>query len=310
MVLVRNNCVVATVLVMGGVLMALLLYCLFLRNYGYHYGGGSSVGVIYGGRGYEGGGSSRSRGGSGRSRGGGGRGGGGGGRGGCFDPNTIVWAKNETQPDQCAKEVMVKDLVEGDLVDTVDLNKYTNEPYTSTWTRIIDVTLSTGNWNSHSFVLSSGHRLIVTSPHLMVIWKDGVSYFVRADQVQVGDVMKVGEILTQVTVIKAHLMSIKVGIETEDGTIKANGVLASGLCDDNSELFERVINAGKVVKNYKSFHFGDAYNTMCMDTYSWKRAYMINNGYSALRIAVLLYLESVGFAQELDFADLTRIEQD
>ncbi len=136
-----------------------------------------------------------------------------------------------------------------------------------------------------------------------------MSYFIRADQVQIGDEMKVGESITQVTMIKNHLVNIKVGIETEDGTIKANGVLASGLCDDNSEMFEKVMNAGKVIKTYKSYHFGDAYNTMCMDTLSWKKAYMINNGYSALHIAVFLYLESIGFAQELDFADLTRTEQ-
>ena len=122
--------------------------------------------------------------------------------------------------------------------------------------------------------------------------------------------MRVGELLTQVIEIKIHSINIKVGIETEDGTINANGILASGLCDDNSELFERVMKAGNFVKNYKSFHFGGAYNTMCMDTLSWKKAYMINNGYSAVRIAVLLYLESVGFAQELDFADLTRIEEE
>ena len=137
-----------------------------------------------------------------------------------------------------------------------------------------------------------------------------MSYFVRADQVQVGDVMKVGDLLTQVIDIKNHLINIKVGIETEDGTINANGILASGLCDDNSELFERVMNARNFVKKYKSIHFGGAYNSMCMDTLSWKKAYMINNGYSPLRIAVLLYLESVGFSQELDFADLTRVEEE
>ena len=76
-----------------------------------------------------------------------------------------------------------------------------------------------------------------------------MSYFVRADQVQVGDVMRVGELLTQVIEIKIHSINIKVGIETEDGTINANGILASGLCDDNSELFERIMKAGNFVKN-------------------------------------------------------------
>ena len=237
---------------------------------------------------------------------GGGRGGGG---GGCFDPATIVWAKNETQSDQYAKEVMVKDLVEGDLVETVDVDIPQKEYYKITWSRVIDVTISTGTWKSHSFVLSSGHQLTVTSPHLMIIWKNGMPYFVRADQVQVADKMKVGDKISKVTRIKTHLIDIKVGIETEDGTVQVNGVLASGLCDHNPELHDSVLSAKAVVKKYKSFHFGGDYNSMCMNTLSWKKAYMVNNGYSSLRIAFILYLESFGFQQELDFADLTRIEQ-
>ena len=221
------------------VVMGLVLYDLILRNSEYDDGGVFGGGAIYGLGSRRWGGQARGWGGGGGRGGGSGGGGGGSGGGGCFDPATIVWAKNETESDQCAKEVMVKDLVEGDLVDTLDLNIPKNVPYTSTWTRVIDVTLSTGNWNSHSFVLYSGHQLTVTSPHWMIIWRDGMSYFVRADQVQVGDEMKVDESITQVTRIRNHLIQIKVGIETEDGTIKANGVLASGLCDNNSEMFEK-----------------------------------------------------------------------
>ena len=76
---------------------------------------------------------------------------------------------------------MVKDLKEGDLVGTADRNVQTNRKYKFMWTRATDVTVSTDSeWKAHTFQFSSGrHYLTVTSPHLMIIWKNGFSYFIR-----------------------------------------------------------------------------------------------------------------------------------
>lgn len=172
---------------------------------------------------------------------------------------------------------MVTKLTEGNLVGTLDLTPESNEPGTFLWTRATDVTILKGNWTAHSFTFVSGHQLTVTSPHVMIVWKDGVPYFLRADQVQVGDVMKVGQELTQVTMIQDQMIGIKVAIETEDGTIQANGVLASGICDHNPELLSTTGNSKEFVKKYKSFHFGENYIYMCMDPVAWKNAYILNN---------------------------------
>ena len=215
------------------------------------------------------------------SRGGrcGGRGGGGG-RGGCFDDTSLVWTKNETQPDKKAIQIMVKNLKEGDLVGSVDLKMQPKEAHKFMWTRATDVTTYTGHWNAHSFVFSNGNQLTVTSPHLMIIWKFEMSFLVRADEVKIGDEMIVNKMLTQVVKIRNYSIGTKVAIETEDGIIQVNDVLASGICEHNPDTIDTLVKTQPFVKTYKTRHFGENYNTMCMDVVAWKKAYMVNNGYS------------------------------
>ena len=213
------------------------------------------------------------------SSGGGYRGSRGGGWG-CFSFNTTVWTKNETQPDTKAVEIMIKNLREGDLVGTLEASFHQDGDFKFMWTRATDVTLSFGNWTGHTFEFSNGHHLTATSPHLMIIEKGGRSYFKRADSVHIGDEMIVNGIVTQVTQIKNHLIEQKVAIETEDGTVQVNGVFASGLCDDNPEVVNRIVKYESLLENYKSKHFGIEYNYMCMDNIAWKNAYLINNEFS------------------------------
>jgi hypothetical protein len=200
-----------------------------------------------------------------------------GGKGSCFEATTIVWSKNETQSDDHARQATVKNLREGDLVGTIDLNMDLNELPKFTWTRATDVTISTGKWNAHTFTFASGHQLTVTSPHLMIVWKDGMSYFERADEIQIGDEMNIGDTTTLVKRVRNHMIDTKVAVETEDGTIQVNGILASGFCDDNPNVINNVVKTKPIIENYKSCHFGEDYNTMCMDSVAWKNAYMINN---------------------------------
>jgi len=80
-----------------------------------------------------------------------------------------------------------------------------------------------------------------------------------------------------VTGIENHTIKSKVAIETEDGTLQANGVWTSGLCDNNFELENSSVEFQAIVKDYKFSHFGEEYNYMCMDTVAWKIAYQRNN---------------------------------
>ena len=242
-----------------------------LTNADYGHSSGSRAGYYYSGIGGSYGGS---RGGYGGSY-GGGRGGG----WGCFDENTIVWTKNETQQDTKAKEILISNLKEGDLVGTLEPSFHQEGKFQFVWTRATDVTISTGNWIAHTFLFSKGHHLTATSPHLMIILKYGKSYLIRAEDVQVGDTMIVNETVTKVQNIRNRIIKRKVAIETEDGSVQVNGVLASGICEDNPEVTNRTVHLEALIKWYKSVHFGIEYNEMCMDTIAWKNSYLINNGY-------------------------------
>ena len=211
---------------------------------------------------------------SGVGRPGGGRGSGG---GYCFSMNTIVWTKNESLPDEFANEVMVKDVKEGDLVGTLDTSLQPNKVHKFMWTRATDVTIYDGDWMAHNFSFTNGRHVTVTSPHLMIIKDNGAFYFLRADDVQIGDEMVVDGTEAKVSNIRNFWINSKVAIETEEGTIQANGVLASGLCDENPDPVDRMMPSEAIIRHYKTSHFGKGFNEMCMDTGSWKKAYNINN---------------------------------
>ena len=108
---------------------------------------------------------------------GGGRGSGG---GGCFSSDTMVWTKNESMLDMFATEVMVKDIIEGNLVRTLDTSLKQAGEFKFMWTRATDVTIYQGKWMAYNFSFSSGHHITVTSPHLMMIKKEKEFYFLNS----------------------------------------------------------------------------------------------------------------------------------
>ena len=245
------------------------------RGYGGMIGGyyfSNGLGAIYNGH-RDGG---TRLGGGGRGRGGGfsGRGG----FGGCFGEYSFVWTKNVNQSDSYAEKIYVKDLREGSLVGTVDLSIVQNGGNTFRWTRATDVTVSKGTYRAHTFIFSNSIHLTVTSPHLMILRIDGVSFFLRADMVKIGDTMLVGNKEVNVTNIKNVKISTKVSVETEDGTISVNDVFVSGLCDYNPEATNRIVKCRAMIDQYIQKHFGKEYHYMCLNDLSWKKCFMINNG--------------------------------
>ena len=215
----------------------------------------------------------------------GGRGGGGwggfGGRGGsgCFEESSLVWTKNITQSDALAKQIHVKNLREGSLVATFEPSMIPNGKYKLMWTRTTDVTVSKGVWTAHTFTFSNFRKLTVTSPHLMIVKKNEQSYFIRADMVQVGDIMYVDEKALSVRFIRNHRITTKVSVETEDGTISVNNIFVSGLCEYNPSAVNRIVKFNFIIDRYIQYHFGKEYLNMCMDDRSWKKRYIINNCY-------------------------------
>ena len=269
------KCCCYVFLIMGLVtgLIILIIYICAMRISGdvggSYYGVGSSGGTYY-------------RGGtSGGSYYGGSRlGGRGGGRGGCFSETSLVWTKNESQSDNFAQLVKVTNIAEGNLVGTLDISTKDDYKYEFSWTRATDVTIQEGDWKAHTFVFDNRNKLTVTSPHLMIIKRNGMMYFLRADNIQIGDEMIVNKEAVQILDIKVQRIKKKVAVETEDGTIQVNGVFASGLCDYNPDVVNRIVKFETYIKKYKSNHFGYEYRYKCMEREAWKKNYLINNAIS------------------------------
>ena len=195
----------------------------------------------------------------------------------CFSDSTIVLTKNATSSDTTARKVMASNVREGDLVRTLDASSSRYQSYKSMWTRATDVSVYLGNWTAHTFLFPNDYHLTVTSPHLMIVFKKEKSYFIRADQVRIGDLMLVNKKLVEVANVTDHLIERKVAIETEDGTLQVNGIWASGFCEDNADVKNILTEYHSAVDDYKLRHFGKDYFNMCMDEMSWKIAYMRNN---------------------------------
>ena len=81
---------------------------------------------------------------------------------GCFAADTMVWTKNESMPDTFATKVMVKNVIEGNLVGTLDTSSKPTENYKFMWTRATDVTIYQGNWNALTITFVGGHHITVT----------------------------------------------------------------------------------------------------------------------------------------------------
>ena len=79
--------------------------------------------------------------------------------------------------------------------------------------------------------------------------------------------------------IQSFKMNMKVSIETEDSTIETNGVLVTGLCEDNPAVADRIVVSNALVTDYNISHFGESSNEMCMAYQTWKKAYNLNNKY-------------------------------
>ena len=104
-------------------------------------------------------------------------------------------------------------------------------------------TTSRGQRRAYSFTFCNGSQLTVTPSQLMVIWMDEMPYFARVDQVKVGSIMRSGKIMVRVTNINRRLIDTAVGIETDDGTVQINGVLASSFCDYRPRVVGRTVRS-------------------------------------------------------------------
>ena len=91
--------------------------------------------------------------------------------GGCFSADTMIWTKNESTPDTYVNEIMVKDVIEGHLVGTLDTSVKNAGHYKFIWTRATDVTIYHKICKSHNFSFSSDRYFAL---HTIILFCDGL----------------------------------------------------------------------------------------------------------------------------------------
>ena len=96
--------------------------------------------------------------------------------------------------------------------------------------------------------------MTVTSPHLMLVFKPDGPVMLPARSLAVGDLMHAPAGAPQpvaVTAIKDLTLDTKVNVETASGTLIANGILVSAMCEKYPEV---PAAAASLIKEYTASH--------------------------------------------------------
>jgi len=137
----------------------------------------------------------------------------------CYDEETEVEKEG-------GETVSVKDLLEGDkILSQRDGKKF--------YDKVTNVTTIEGKVTAHKLEFSNGKSITVTSPHLMMIWKENEMQSIAAMNVQVHDVMQMenGQ-YSKVTRITNTVLDRKVNVNTQEGLMYANGIFTTGMCEN------------------------------------------------------------------------------
>merc|ERR1719242_2849041 len=144
----------------------------------------------------------------------------------CFHPNTLVKKSNGI-------EVRVDQLKKGDVILTKDDMKICP-------TMVTNATSIEGSFDGLKLYLEDGKTITVTPPHLMLINKDGAMYPAQAKDVQVHDIVPLEDgKLSKIIDIQDVNLTTKVNIETAAGTLFANGIFVTGMCENSPSLEEK-----------------------------------------------------------------------
>ena len=142
----------------------------------------------------------------------------------------------------------VAELKVGDNIKSLNWLEQTG----STFSKVIDATIIEGSFTAHTLLFSNGSSLTVTSPHYMIVYKGENVKVVPAVDVRIGDCMRMRDgNLSSVVRVDDIQIDRKVNVTTESGLMYANGVLATGMCENSPK---EVSSAEKFLLDYKEIH--------------------------------------------------------
>ena len=157
----------------------------------------------------------------------------------CFSPDTKISTIENGQ----IKDVSIYELKKNDLVLANNGNKLT---------KVVRNVKSEGIFNYTQIILESGKKLTITNEHgVIVLDKETNKKVIKAANLREGQkliTLKGPEMIKNINNLQ---IKDKYILETEDGTVIANNIYVSTICDD---MIDEKINSDDLLKQWKNKH--------------------------------------------------------
>ena len=157
----------------------------------------------------------------------------------CFSPDTKI----STIEDGQIKDVLIYELKKNDLVLANNGNKLT---------KVVRNLKSEGIFNYTQIILESGKELTITNEHgVIVLDEETNKKVIKAANLREGQkliTLKGPEMIKNINNLQ---IKDKYILETEDGTVIANNIYVSTICDD---MIDEKINSDDLLKQWKDKH--------------------------------------------------------
>ena len=157
----------------------------------------------------------------------------------CFSPDTKI----STIEDGQIKDVSIYELKKNDLVLANNGNKLT---------KVVRNVKSEGIFNYTQIILESGKELTITNEHgVIVLDHESNKRVIKANNLREGQKLITLEGPKMIKKINYLKIKDKYILETEDGTVMANNVYVSTICED---MIDEKRNADDLIKQWKDKH--------------------------------------------------------
>ena len=157
----------------------------------------------------------------------------------CFSPDTKISTIENGQ----IKDVSIYELKKNDLVLANNGNKLT---------KVVRNVKSEGIFNYTQIILESGKELTITNEHgVIVLDEETNKKVIKAANLREGQkliTLKGPEMIKNINNLQ---IKDKYILETEDGTVIANNIYVSTICDD---MIDEKINSDDLLKQWKDKH--------------------------------------------------------
>ena len=157
----------------------------------------------------------------------------------CFDPDTKISKIEDGQ----IKEVSIYELQKNDLVLANNGNKLT---------RVVRNVKSEGIFDYIQVILESDKELTITNEHgIIILDDDSNTRIIKANNLKKGQKLITLDGPEIIKNIKSLKLENKYILETEDGTVIANNIYVSTICDD---MINEKINSDDLLNYWKDMH--------------------------------------------------------